>query len=291
MRIGIPRAIHYFYWPGLWERFFESLGFEVTVSPATSEHTVRRAALISEPEHCLPVKLLDAHIEFLIDKVDYVFVPRLLSHLKHHVSCTKLAPMPDALRLRLNGRPQLLTVEINEEHKPLLDSLVEVGFTLTRDPKRCVRVAREALAASTPPTPVHTAPTPNIASGDFVLLAHPYLMGDDFFAGPIVRKLREMSLPISLAELPRDPAPSFVHWETSNRMYEFLRRLQPGEYAGIVHLSSFNCGCDSMCIEFFRELAQTRRIPYLVLMLDEHFATGGLETRLEAFVDSIRWRK
>jgi predicted nucleotide-binding protein (sugar kinase/HSP70/actin superfamily) len=290
MRIGIPRAIHYFYWPGLWERFFEALGMEVLVSPATSERTIQRAALISESENCLPAKLMDAHVEFLLDKVDFIFVPRLLSHVKHHVSCTKLAPMPDALRLRFNGRARLLTVEINEEKKPFLQSLVEAGLTLTGDKKKSVLAAREALAASSRPTPVESARPPAGSLRGFALLAHPYLMEDDFFAGPIVRKLGEMSVPVRLAELPEKPAASFVRWETSSRMHEFLRLLQPGEYEGIVQLSSFNCGCDSMTIEFFREMAQTKRIPYLVLMLDEHTASGGLETRLEAFVDSIRWR-
>jgi predicted nucleotide-binding protein (sugar kinase/HSP70/actin superfamily) len=291
MRIGIPRAIHYFYWPGLWERFFEALGMDVLVSPATTERTVQQAALISEAEHCLPAKLLDAHVEFLLDKVDYIFVPRLLSHIKHHVSCTKLAPLPDALRFRLTGKAKLLTVDIDEERKPFVQSLVEVGLTLTRDSRKSASAAREAQAGAMPPAFVGSPCPPNRSSPGFVLLAHPYMLGDDYFVGPVVRKLQEMSVPVHLANLPEKPAASFVHWETSNRMYDFLCRMQPGEYEGIVHLSSFNCGCDSMTTEFFREVAQSKRIPYLVLMLDEHSASSGLETRLEAFVDSIRWRK
>jgi predicted nucleotide-binding protein (sugar kinase/HSP70/actin superfamily) len=191
----------------------------------------------------------------------------------------------------MSGRTQLLTVDIHEERKPFIQSLVEVGLILTRDQKLSARVAREALAVSPHSTPDATTRLPNGSARGFALLAHPYLMEDEFFAGPVIRKLREMSVPVSLAELPEIPAASFVHWETSSRMYEFLRRLQPGEYAGIVHLSAFNCGCDSMTLEFFRELARHQRLPYLVLMIDEHSASGGLETRLEAFVDSIRWRK
>jgi predicted nucleotide-binding protein (sugar kinase/HSP70/actin superfamily) len=42
-------------------------------------------------------------------------------------------------------------------------------------------------------------------------------------------------------------------------------------------------------VEFFRELLREKKINYMVLIMDEHSALGGLETRLEAFVDSMRW--
>jgi predicted nucleotide-binding protein (sugar kinase/HSP70/actin superfamily) len=258
----------------------------VVVSPATSEQLVQQAAVLSESEHCLPAKLLDAHVESLQGVVDYLFVPRLLSHFKGHIACTKLAPLPDALRCRLRGRPKLLTVDIDEEHKPFREALLEVGVALTRDRRKSADAAEAALAAAGTEEVRgnHSAP-------GFVILGHPYLIGDAYFTGPVMRKLREMFVPVRLANLSKAPAASFINWETSNRMYDFLCCLRPGECEGIVHLSCFNCGCDSMTIEFFREVAQSKSIPYLVLLLDEHASSGGLETRLEAFVDSIRWQR
>jgi predicted nucleotide-binding protein (sugar kinase/HSP70/actin superfamily) len=180
----------------------------------------------------------------------------------------------------------LLTVDIDEARRPFRQTLIEAGLTLTRDRKKSAAAAQTALASTT------TAQDPAASSAPgFVVLGHPYLMGDAYFAGPVLRKLREMSVLVRLADLPETPAPSFINWETSNRLYDFLCRLRPGTCEGIVHLSCFNCGCDSMTIEFFREVAQSKRIPYLVLMLDEHASSGGLETRLEAFVDSIRWQR
>ena len=44
-----------------------------------------------------------------------------------------------------------------------------------------------------------------------------------------------------------------------------------------------------MMIELFRVTLRETKIPYLVLALDEHTAPAGLETRLEAFVDSLGW--
>src|SRR5450759_2281216 len=85
LTIGIPRALYYFYYPALWETFFHRLGMKVLVSDASTGRTIEQAALISESEHCLPLKLLDAHLAQVVDKVDLLFVPRILSGLKGHI--------------------------------------------------------------------------------------------------------------------------------------------------------------------------------------------------------------
>ena len=42
-------------------------------------------------------------------------------------------------------------------------------------------------------------------------------------------------------------------------------------------------------MEFHREILKNKGIPYMTLVMDEHAALAGIETRLEAFVDSTRW--
>jgi predicted nucleotide-binding protein (sugar kinase/HSP70/actin superfamily) len=44
-----------------------------------------------------------------------------------------------------------------------------------------------------------------------------------------------------------------------------------------------------MLIDTYRTEIQKKKIPYLVLILDEHSGQAGLETRLEAFIDSTGW--
>ena len=67
--IGLPRTLHLHLQPGLWEAFFAALGVPVVLSAPTSRATLERAELISETEHCLPVKLLDAHLEDLAGRI------------------------------------------------------------------------------------------------------------------------------------------------------------------------------------------------------------------------------
>jgi predicted nucleotide-binding protein (sugar kinase/HSP70/actin superfamily) len=72
-------------------------------------------------------------------------------------------------------------------------------------------------------------------------------------------------------------------------MYDTLRRLDPEKCIGVIQLSSFNCGCDSIVGEIFRGVLKEKGIPYMTLILDEHSAQAGVDTRLEAFIDSVGW--
>jgi predicted nucleotide-binding protein (sugar kinase/HSP70/actin superfamily) len=124
----------------------------------------------------------------------------------------------------------------------------------------------------------------------FLLLGHPYTLHDRFLSDPILRKLRDLGADVEIISFTgKDEQPDLVRWGTSNKMYRRIQTLEPGERKGVIQITTFNCGCDSMMIELFRVTLREKKIPYLVLALDEHTAPAGLETRLEAFVDSLGW--
>lgn len=288
MKIGIPRAMHFYYHPRLWETFFEALGAEVVFSTPTTRRTVERASLISEAEHCLPVKLLDAHVEELGGKVDYVFVPRYLSTLKGYVSCAKLGALPDAAHSRLRGVTKVLMVEVDAARETLPESLARLGREMGFGRREVEAAAAKAIRAW---EEAHEKPAPaRPGRARILLVAHPYILYDEYFVGPIVRKLEEMEVDVQRLIFPdRGISHSFILWDSCNKMFHAVSSLKPHEYAGVIQVSSFNCGCDSMTVEFFREEAKRKDIPFMVLMIDEHTAQGGMDTRLEAFVDSMRF--
>jgi len=290
LKIGIPRAMYHYFHPRLWESFFNMLGAETVYSPLTSSRTVEQASLISEAEHCLPVKLLDAHVAALAGKVDAVFVPRYLSTLKGHVACAKLGALPDCAQAQLRGVTPVLTVDVDVAEEPLAETLTEFGRGLGGEKKKVRTAVKAALKAW------HTDPGPGPArgrSGGFpriLLVAHPYILHDEYFIAPIVSKLEELRIEARrLVFADKDVAPSFIKWDSCNKMYHAVRSLTRSEAAGVIQIISFNCGCDSMTVEFFREAVKEKSIPYMQLMIDEHTSAAGMETRLEAFVDSMRF--
>ena len=64
-----------------------------------------------------------------------------------------------------------------------------------------------------------------------------------------------------------------------------------GKCRGIIHLISFGCGPDSLVGELVERRARRKGFPFLLLTLDEHSGETGLLTRLEAFVDTLQWRR
>ena len=290
MKIGIPRALFYYYYPRLWESFIISLGMEPVLSSLTSTKTIELAALVSESENCLPVKLLDAHISLLVGQSDMILIPRLISMLKGKVSCPKLGALPDVAHANLRGRAEILSFNIDENREPLGKTLSNVGISLGINHKRSKMAAQEALETmnahrKTLDTDIGRGDCPRI-----LLLSHPYIIHDEYLAEPIRRKLEEMNIEVCFPPaFVYDKTPDLSAWDTCSRMHQTLIDLDPLEIKGVIQISSFNCGCDSIMVEFFRDVLREKKIFYMVLIIDEHTALGGLETRLEAFVDSMGW--
>jgi predicted nucleotide-binding protein (sugar kinase/HSP70/actin superfamily) len=57
--------------------------------------------------------------------------------------------------------------------------------------------------------------------------------------------------------------------------------------SGVIYLSPFACGVDSLTLEFIERKLFKKGIPFLKLTVDEHTGEAGFDTRLEAFLDMI----
>ena len=287
--IGLARALGYYVHPGLWETFFKALGMEVVLSGVTTRKTVELAGLISESEHCLPVKMLDAHLAEIVDKVDMLFVPRILSTLAGHIACPKLGALPDVAEAQFGHKTAVLTIDINEDKVPLETSLLQLGRRLKVDDttvRTAIRHGLEAMRAER----ARQGTRNEHADKRFFVLGHPYNLHDAYMSGPILRKLESLDVAVDLVTYDdHEVADGPIKWDACSVMHDALRRLDPEACAGVIQLSSFNCGCDSIVGEIFRELLRDKGIPYMALVLDEHCAQAGVDTRLEAFVDSIGW--
>lgn len=289
LTIGIPRALCYFYYPALFETFFTRLGHKPLVSGASTHRTIEQAALISESEHCLPVKLLDAHLAELAGHVDRLFVPRIVSGLKGHLACPKLSALPDVAQAQFGNRAGILSVDINEDRTPLRDSLLDLASRLGANPALARDAAEAALAAlrdARRPPPL----VPTTGRKHLLVLSHPYNLHDEYISGPILAILKRLEVEVELMPFDGEAVPAGpIKWDTCSKMHHHLQALDPARCGAVIQLTSFNCGCDSIVMEFHREILKNKGIPYMTVVMDEHTAQAGLETRLEAFVDSMRW--
>jgi predicted nucleotide-binding protein (sugar kinase/HSP70/actin superfamily) len=60
---------------------------------------------------------------------------------------------------------------------------------------------------------------------------------------------------------------------------------------GIIHITAFACGPDSIVDKYLEIEAKKRKIPYMSVTIDEHTGEAGMRTRLEAFLDMLEYRR
>ncbi len=84
-----------------------------------------------------------------------------------------------------------------------------------------------------------------------------------------------------------------MFWNFGRKAYgSALQLLEMDNLDGIIYIMSFGCGVDSfVCDVIERKVRQNSDIPFIVFTLDEHSGEAGMDTRLEAYIDMIRWRK
>jgi hypothetical protein len=134
----------------------------------------------------------------------------------------------------------------------------------------------------------------------FAVLGYPYEVHDQFISVGLVKKLKKMGATvITMENLPprkldrANMLEKKMFWTFSdmalNAAYYLFRE---GKVDGIIHLTAFGCGPDSM-VDKLMEMASREYpdIPYMSVTIDEHTGDAGVATRLEAFMDMVKRKK
>jgi len=84
-----------------------------------------------------------------------------------------------------------------------------------------------------------------------------------------------------------------IFWEYGTHaiggIYETNKNLNVD---GIIYLMCFGCGIDSfICNMAERRIRNTSKIPFITITIDEQSGQAGMDTRIEAFMDTLKWRK
>jgi predicted nucleotide-binding protein (sugar kinase/HSP70/actin superfamily) len=321
-RIGIPRALMFYRYFPLWKVFFEEMGWKVVVSDGLG----KRGNLIYFEDSCLPMKLLVTHSVVLKEKVDYLFVPRLVSLHRSYIMCPKFRGAPDIVRLATEGTVSVLdeTIDLRTGKHSMLRSMVRTGKQLGEDEKEGRRAFQRAeqfffnfqkewveRINRLPLKQVFDVeiPTPSSSEGEekrdrfrVALIGHPYNLFDTDVNKDILAFIRGLEMriitPDVLSEKEVDAHVSDlskeIYWSSGREIVGSMFHFLSGGVDGVVFLTSFKCGIDALLQEFIKRRLKARggvSVPFLVLTLDEHSGREGLTTRLEAFKDVIEMKK
>ena len=148
-KIGIPKTLFYFSYYPLCYKFFTELGAEVIFSEKTNKQTIEAGLNTSSNELCIPLKVLYGHVVYLKDKVDYIFLPYVISSSKGSYYCPKIIGSPDIIKANVPGVELLsFDVDMDNFYSSIFSSLKGVCWSV------CWSVC---LSVGTPPFPVETS--------------------------------------------------------------------------------------------------------------------------------------
>ncbi|HWQ72558.1 MAG TPA: acyl-CoA dehydratase activase-related protein [Desulfitobacteriaceae bacterium] len=119
IKVGIPRAFFYYIYYPAWRTYFESLGCEVITSPPTTKEIIDLGVKDALAEACVPVKIFFGHVQKIKDKVDYLFIPRVMSMNGKTIYCPKFLGLPDMIRSAIPNLSKLIDVTIDLRKDPL----------------------------------------------------------------------------------------------------------------------------------------------------------------------------
>ncbi|MBS3872514.1 MAG: hypothetical protein KGZ92_04425 [Firmicutes bacterium] len=313
--IGIPRALLYYIYFPLWRRFFSELGVKVVLSAPTSEEFLTAGARAVVDEVCAPVKIAMGHILSLAPHVDYVLVPRFVSVEPRAYICPKLMGLPDMIRHNGLKMPPVLApdIDLSRGYLGLLRVLTEVSRVLGKGWWPSARAFYQALSeVKRTRRKLMTGLTPEEAFHGtmrrrkpgrrmrIAVLGHPYSIYDPLLSMNIIDRLRSHGIDVVTAEMLPEEHIALGLRRLKKKLFWTQSKMVLGaglyflhdddDVEGIIVLSSFGCGLESLVADMLERFARRKEFPLLHLTVDEHSAEAGLVTRLEAFVETVRGR-
>jgi predicted CoA-substrate-specific enzyme activase len=311
--VGIPMALVGWQLLPLFARFFKELGMQPVLSGKTSKRIIRKGVETVTAQTCYPVKVAFGHIAELIEKgVDYIFLPSIVSmpagfaENEYNQLCPYVQSfayqVKSAFGDRLGGTEILTTpLRLGEGEKLLRKTFGGLGKKLGVSRSAVVKAlgaAQKAQAGFERAIREKGEEILDKLRPDerlFVLVSRPYngcdeevnLRLPEKIAGLGVRMIPVDMLDLGKARLGDVGLHKAMFWSYGQKILRAAELIKRDERLFGIYLSNFSCGPDSFLMTFFKDIMGKK--PCLQLEIDEHSADAGVITRLEAFLDSLKY--
>ena len=267
MTIGIPRGMSFYHNYPFYYGFFTDLGIKIVLSDVTTKQTMTSGSALVVTETCLPIKVYIGHVLNLIDKgIDKIFVPSIQSIAPKIYNCSKAG-------WRTYNNFHIMSKSGMSYKKAMNYALQGKVF----------------IENQTKEFPISIA-----------LISHGYNIFDERTSMKIFDKLEKMDVKVySSLQLSNEQMDDGIkalgqemYWANEREMTGAAGHyLKDIKIDGLITLTAFGCGPDSLMIERITRQAKRFNKPLLNLTIDEQTGEAGFITRLEAFVDMLFRKK
>jgi len=296
MKVGIPKGLLYYKYKPFFTTFFEELGAEIIESPDTNKEILDLGVKLCTDEACLPIKVFHGHVEKIKDKCDLILVPRIMQVEKREFICPKFCGIPEMIENNIKDLPLITKAPIySYSADKFINWAYETGKLFTKSYVKIQKAFEDALKEQN-----------NFKEGidhegfqyKIALIGHTYNIYDNFINMNLVKKLNGFGIGVITHEVVDDSVKHMEikklfkrpFWTFAREYYGFASYAVKNKLIdGIIYLSSFACGIDSVIVELLK--LEFEDVPFLLLKIDEHTGEAGFDTRVEAFVDMLTRRK
>ncbi len=300
------------YYP-LWKRFFNLLGYRVSLSGRTGTAVKKSASAITSADFCFPVKIALGHVVRALQQSDPLFLPFMIADKKavetaHSFFCPYMESSASFVRSTLSRN----NIETGNLISPVIDfrrPVKHIAEDIYETLKEKLDVKKKEVTAAfkkafdqweTFSAELERAGTELLETkrdtGEpvFVLMGRPYNLHDRGLNLGIPEKIASMGytvIPLDMLELgPEIGALARgnyhnVFWKYGQRIMAVFQKIGGARNVFPIYFTNFNCGPDSFLLSYAEE--ESRGKPMLILELDEHDSDGGYLTRIEAFLDVV----
>jgi predicted nucleotide-binding protein (sugar kinase/HSP70/actin superfamily) len=268
----------------------------------------------ADDDTCIPIKMAYSHTFSIKGQVDFLFIPRLISIKPKTCCCPRMAGLPEMLKYSIPGLPAVLDPYVDERYRDshLFDSLSKMATQLGKRSKEIKQAYQKGKQA-------YQASREKVERGETVselflkpegedqwpkkiaVVGHPYCLYDPYFNFNLLKILGDAHISVYTQERVRgedvdreiERFRKDIYWSSGREILgASLHFLHSGQVDGLIYLTCFACGIDSMIEPLVsHQVQENGKILYLCLMIDEHTGPAGVMTRLEAFLETMERRK
>ncbi len=306
--IGIPKSLHFTELLPFWTTFFNELGVKFILSQDTTREMLQKGSDISPSSSCLPLKIAYGHCLDLVNKgVTRLFIPSLRNlsfntkeERLNHI-CPGAQAWPYTVASLLNKNIEILnpTLRMAIPHYFKSD-IINIGKSFGVPIKKAVNASAKALKAQNNYYQKLMACGEQILNNPdedkiyAVIFSRPYTFNDYQIASrlqPIFNELNIVALPFDMIASDSLNSENLegMYWYYGKRYLQAIQTMKQKKNLVSIFISPYGCGTDSFMIHLMRDALGTR--PSLELEIDQHCDFTGLQTRLEAFVYSLKNNK
>lgn len=320
--IGIPRAISYYYNYPFYYGFFKGLGFDIILSDKTTSKLINEGSEYVVSDTCLPIKVYVGHVVNLLSKgCETIFVPSIQSTAYKINNCTKIRGLPEIIRNVIDKPFTMIEPTLDKTNNisfkdfcyetahqlkifdnQKIESAIKSGWVIYNNFKQMTTegvpfedALKHALNNKTIKKPIEIVKPLSV-----VIMAHGYNLFDERISMRLIPKLEKMGVKVYTGlNVPMADAKSSIqelgeiqYWANELDLTGAAAYyMTNGRIDGIIALSAFGCGPDSLMVNEIEYHAHDKDIPMMHLTIDEHTGEAGFITRIEAFIDMIIRKK